>query len=309
MTGLMLAASPWTAIEFRAMGSRCRVVAPDPQHAQEARRLVDELERCWTRFAPDSELSRVNAAAGDLCLISRELHLALSIAARAHELSRGLFDIRCLDAVERVGYDRSWEDQQGRHLPRPARSAGCTASAAPPSAVELFDDPPAVLVTTGQRLDLGGIGKGLAADLVVERLLAAGADRVQVELGGDLRVAGDPWVGDRWTVEVDDALVPGRTALELDLDGGAAVATSSVLRRRWRRDGLTTHHIIDPRTMASAPSDLVTVTAIAHEAWRADVAAKCALIAGRARAAETAERLGARVLLFDARGYIDEAVP
>lgn len=59
-----------------------------------------------------------------------------------------------------------------------------------------------------------------------------------------------------------------------------AVATSSVLRRSWRRSGETTHHLIDPRTGVPSDSAAAAVTVVAAHAHWAEVLAKAALIAG-----------------------------
>ena len=122
-----------------------------------------------------------------------------------------------------------------------------------------------------------------------------------------MRVAGPSWRGGSWTVEVEHPSDRDRVICEIDLDGGA-VATSSVLRRRWSGPGGDSHHVIDPRTMRPADTDLVAVTAVATEAWRADVAATCGLIAGRAGAADVAASFGVRLLLFTADGAIDEVM-
>ncbi len=284
------AAGRWAVEEFRAMGSRCRVVAPETGLARRGRQRVEELDRRWTRFH-DSELTRLNDSGGRLCLISPDLHHVLTVAETAHRLSGGLFDIRCLDAVVEAGYGSAYELQTGLPIGAPVVE----------EPVELFDDPPAALVPAGCRIDLGGIGKGLAADIVADLLRATGAEHVQVELGGDIRVTGAPWDGRAWTVEVEDPRVRTHTVAELEIESGA-VATSSILRKRWVRDGRTSHHLIDPRTMRPADTDLVAVTAVADTAWRAEVAAKCALIAGRSEAADVLARLDARGLLFTAEG-------
>ncbi len=294
----------WAVSTFRAMGSRCRIVAPTSHEVDRGRATVERLEQSWTRFRPDSELNWLNAGAGRLCLVSDDLHAVLTVAERAHRISKGTFDIRCLDAVEGVGYTRSWDEG----------SVDATDSTFDPDAVPtlpaddqfvLFDEPPAVIVPSGHRLDLGGIGKGFAADVVADELIAAGAACVQVELGGDVRVAGSGWTDGGWTVEIEHPHDPDRVVATVDIDEGA-VATSSVLKRRWRNHGVVSHHLIDVRTMQSADTDLVAVTAIADRAWRAEVAAKCALIAGATDAADVVDSFGAGALLFGADGTIVE---
>ena len=58
-----------------------------------------------------------------------------------------------------------------------------------------------------------------------------------------------------------------------------AIATSTRLRRAWTRGGRDLHHLIDPHRRAGA-SGLASVTVVAGEAWRAEVLAKAAFVAG-----------------------------
>ena len=113
----------------------------------------------------------------------------------------------------------------------------------------------AVRLPAGVALDLGGIGKGAAADEVSAALLDAGvpASRgVLVNLGGDLRARGEAPEPHGWVVEVDDPLETGRTGLLALAEG--AIATSTKLRRAWTRGDRTLHHLIDPRTGEPAES-------------------------------------------------------
>ena len=129
-------------------------------------------------------------------------------------------------------------------------------------------------VAAGHGFDPGGIGKGLAADLVSAELLAAGAEGVLVNLGGDLRVRGrGPDQGD-WPLSVADPFRPDVELLRLAI-GDGALATSSRLLRRWRnRRGIEMHHLLDPATGAPTDTDVVAVTVLAGDAWWAEALTK-----------------------------------
>ena len=132
------------------------------------------------------------------------------------------------------------------------------------------------------RLDLGGIGKGRAADLVAEELIDSGAATGGcVNLGGDLRVFGDaPERSPAWAVGLENPDDEEAVLLVVGLADGA-LATSSTTRRRWRtEDGSQHHHLIDPRTRAPADTDLVSVSVIAGSTMTAEIHAKASLIAG-----------------------------
>jgi thiamine biosynthesis lipoprotein len=171
--------------------------------------------------------------------------------------------------------------------------------------IELDDLVRAVRLPLGVTIDLGGIGKGAAADEVSAVLLAAGVPGVTgvlVNLGGDLRARGAAPAPNGWVVDVDDPLRTGRAGL-LAL-GEGAVATSTRLRRTWTRGDRSLHHLIDPRTGAPADTGLASVTVVAGEAWRAEVLAKAAFVAGAREGAALVGAAGATGLLVTDDGDV-----
>jgi thiamine biosynthesis lipoprotein len=128
-------------------------------------------------------------------------------------------------------------------------------------------------------LDFGGIGKGRCADLVLERLLAAGAGGACVDLGGDVRVGGSGPEGDGWVIAIDDPFHPGEDLALIALSSGA-VTTSSRLRRQWSTVDGPAHHLLDPTTGHPARRGLAAVSVVAADAAWGEVHAKAALIAG-----------------------------
>lgn len=166
-----------------------------------------------------------------------------------------------------------------------------------------------VTVPAGVLLDLGGVGKGLAADLLVAELMEAGAAGACVNVGGDLRVAGAGPRPGGWSVRVDlagHARHPGRApggGPVLALAGGG-VATSSRRRRRWRHEGRDVHHLIDPAGGDPARSGLVTVAVAAATAGQAEILATAALVAGPGGAAELIADGGGTGVLVDDDGRL-----
>jgi thiamine biosynthesis lipoprotein len=143
--------------------------------------------------------------------------------------------------------------------------------------VEVDDVAGTARVPAGVSFDPGGIGKGLAADLAVVAVAAAGASGALVSVGGDVRVWGRPPQGQGWTLTVQDPFTPDRDAAAVVLrDGG--VATSSVLGRRWHHAGSPMHHVVDPATGSPVDNGVVAVTAVAGTAWWAEVLTKAVLV-------------------------------
>ncbi len=203
--------------------------------------------------------------------------------------------------------------------PAPAARARLTAGSGRRPLVALADpldivvDGSTVVVPVGLALDPGGIGKGLAADIVTAGLLAAGADGACVNLGGDLRVRGTAPVGTAlasaaegdpagWTISVDH---PHRVEPLVLLGlGDGAVASSTTLRRRWMHDGEVRHHLIDPRTGAPSASGVTFASAVAAEGWQAEALAKAVLLSGRRAPFAPLEGTGAEALAADADGRV-----
>lgn len=307
---------------FRAMGSDCHLIVCGPDAAllaAAARRRIEQLEGCWSRFLPTSELSRLNAAAGGWVPVGLDTRRLLLHAIEAWRLTAGRFDPTILPALRRAGYTASFEPgampigtaadmPDGTEWGGPVRPVSLIG----PGAIELAGD--AVRLPVGMALDAGGIGKGLAADLVCEETMAAGARSVCVNLGGDLRVAGPGpggagdagagagAAGTGWTVAVEHELRAAPLCL-LGLAGGA-VATSTTLRRRWRgADGALRHHLIDPFTGAPSTSDLELVSVVGGAAWLAEVLAKAVLLRGSATAFDILPP-GVQALAVDRRGVV-----
>ena len=194
---------------FPSMGSEARVrlesatLAPAElrRRAAEVRATLDGVERSLTRFEATSELSRFNADPRERVEAPPLVAELVRAALWAAEQSGGLVDAALLGELEREGYAAS------RTGVAPASLAEALAWAAPrraarPSpapAIARFEVDLLGRVTRppGVRLDSGGLGKGLAADLAARRLPAG--IRYAVSCGGDLALGGD------WMIAVTSA--------------------------------------------------------------------------------------------------------
>jgi thiamine biosynthesis lipoprotein len=262
------------AAEFPAMGSEARVVVVggDTDALVElARRRVDDLERKWSRFLPASEVSALNRARGHAVRVSPDTFDLVGRAVAGWQVTNGRFDPTVLGDVVRAGYDRPFAAvviRPGDGVSMLRRGCGEIVLDAAASTVTL---PPDV------GFDPGGIGKGLAADVVVAELLAAGAEGAAVSLGGDLRAQGTPPDGaPHWVVAVDH---PGAGRVVTIAMATGAVATSTTRLRAWTVGGAARHHVIDPATGAPAAGiTAAAVSAVAGAAADAEVAAKAALL-------------------------------
>ncbi len=245
-------------IKFAAMGSDVHVVVLGgrPDLCRFVRDRIAELEARWSRFRPDSELSRLNAMPGRPVVVSEDTRIAISAAVDAWRITEGRFDPSILAALVAVGYDRDFAS-----LDRGRTGAVVPAGPSPGCAgIEIDPIVRSISLPEGTTVDLGGIGKGLAADLVIADLRDAGALGGCVNIGGDLRAFGQGPTSAGWIVDLGH--LPG--VLIGISEGG--IATSSTLKRRWVRDGVEQHHLLDPRRGLPVDSGIAAVTVIAGTA-------------------------------------------
>ncbi len=287
---------------FAVMGATAEVtIIGGPRALLEvARGRLTDLERRWSRFIPTSEISRLNRAGGVPVRVSAETRLLVQRALDGHSVTGGRFDPTLLGAILRAGYVDSF-DQLGA---RPRRLDSTLVTGA--HRIEVDESAGTVRIPVGVGFDPGGIGKGLAADIVAEEVHALGAPGVCVNVGGDVRVLGSAPDGDAWRVMVESPWNRDAPMARLRLRDGA-VATSSRLRRRWvRDDGLAQHHIVDPLTGTSARSPVLAATAVASEGWKAEVLSKAAFL-DAGRGLELIEALGAAALVVVPDGVLSTA--
>jgi thiamine biosynthesis lipoprotein len=256
------------------------------------------LHRKLTRFDALSELSALNAEPRERLLVSTTLAVALDAALWAARRSHGLVDPTLVDELEAAGYASSRANLTPAPIERALAVAPERHPARPRSGSrwrEIEVDAVTGLVTrpTGVRIDTGGSGKGLAADLAADRL--AGYSRFVVDAGGDLRLGGDDAVPRR--VLIDHPLEDG-PAHEFELALGA-VATSGIRTRLWATPDGFAHHLLDPSRGEPAWTGLIQVTALGVTGLEAETLAKMAFLSGPERAGEILAEHGGLAVLDD----------
>jgi thiamine biosynthesis lipoprotein len=248
--------------------------ADEDRHHTIAR--LAELESVWSRFLPESDITRINRAEGAAVRVCPDTMTLLATMLEAWTVTRGGYDPSVLRSLVSLGYDASRHDPSQRTvLPPVGAHPGSLHD------IALVPEFGFVIVPAGVALDPGGIGKGLAADLIVGELLARGVEGALVSIGGDLVAAGTPPDPGGWVVgiEAPDPTAPQLCAIALD---GGAVATSSTISRRWSTPSGSRHHLIDPATGQPSSTDLSTVTVVAASGWLAEAHATAAALTGSA---------------------------
>jgi thiamine biosynthesis lipoprotein len=285
--------APLYETRLSTMGTRAHIAAVhgDAGLVEDAAARLADLHRMWTRFEPSSDISRINAHAGAPVAVSPETVLLVGLAVQARRETAGRFDPSVLPAVLAAGYDRDFAELtetstgSGEAIP----GVGCDGIVMDTAACT-------VTVPRGYAIDVGGIAKGLAADLLVADLLHSGAIGACVNIGGDLRAEGASPKPGGWIVGVEHPRA--QFLLGCIRIKSGAVATTSRVRRSWGPADARRHHLIDPITGRSANTGVQAVTAVAPEGWRAEAVAKAAFLAGAHSGAALLEEHGLSGLLI-----------
>jgi len=248
------------AWEFAATGTRWRLYHSGNAEQSVAVALADAIEldeARWSRFRQDSELTRLNRAAGTWQTVSEETFALLAACEKWRRHTGGVFQPLVGRALEAWGYEASISV---RAPFAPSSPSGMQVG----QSVRLDETRTRVLIPSGTSIDVGGIGKGWIAARAAGVITHLCDDpALLLDAGGDVvSVTGEHLVA-----------VEGPDELWIRLRAGQAVATSGHGRRRWvNGDGQAAHHLIDPATGAPGPRTQATV--IAEDPVAADVMAK-----------------------------------
>jgi FAD:protein FMN transferase len=271
--------------EFDCFGSRSAALVIGPGRAGSAHAgaaLVKRALLTWharfSRFLPDSELSRLNGDPRTTVPV-RPLMARFAQAVRdAGSLSGGLVDATLVGELEQAGYAHDLTQPLALATAlelAPVRAPAAASAARRWRALEVDLAASTVTRPPGVMLDSGGLAKGLFADVLGQAL--ATHQSFAVNCAGDLLLGG---CGD----------LPRPIRVESPFDGGTlhtfnlshtGVATSGIGRRSWLdRDGRPAHHLLDPASARPAFTGIVQVSALAPSALAAEIKAKAALLSG-----------------------------
>lgn len=279
----------WSGYGFRAMNTTVQTWLYSQTESQvlaDVQRLFASFERRLSRFDADSELSRLNAGQDETFQASPTLIDVIEAALWAAQATRGLYDPTILNALERAGYDRSFEQIE------PVQTTSLAIPLRVPN--QEFTEPKftnrptfrsvhinrarrEIYKPVGLGLDLGGIGKGWTVDRAADRLQGLGP--FLINAGGDIFAYQSPPGQKGWQIDLVHPRQPERSLASVRLHH-QALATSTIARRRWQRQGRPMHHLIDPRSGQPAETDALSVSVTAERTMLAELYAKVALIWG-----------------------------
>lgn len=264
---------------------------------------VEELEAALSNYRPESDVSKLNRAAGGPPMaIGRDLWLCLRRSIEGGAMTDGAFDVTIGPLI--ILWKAAWK---GGHLPTGAEIAAARALV-DYRAVRLDPDGQhAQLPRPGMRLDLGGNGKGFVVDQVVAVLRSLGIEAALVAAAGDIYALGAPPGRPGWTIGVRDPnRARGPLVDPLDMPILArpivlrdrAISTSGDYEQYGVIEGRRYSHIIDPRT-GQPVAHMASVTVVAPDATTSDTLDTALTVLGPQAAIEfAAKHPGIEVMVF-----------
>jgi thiamine biosynthesis lipoprotein len=264
----------------------------------EVEALLRTFERDYYAWA-DGELASINAALAAGEAIDTDVRMA-ALLGRARSIAAAsgyVFEPAVGALVELWGF----HSDAGEVTEPPAADAvAAWIEAAPSIAAVAIDGGQVSGGGVGLKLDLGGIAKGYAVDLILEVLRNHGIENALVNAGGDLRVLGSRR-GTAWRIGIRSPRSPDVLGV-IELADGESAFTSGDYERYYERSGRRLHHILDPTTGYPA-EHTQAITVLATDGTLADAAATALFVAGPDRWRDVAQALGVvAALRVDASG-------
>ncbi|MCW8918807.1 MAG: FAD:protein FMN transferase [Gammaproteobacteria bacterium] len=286
------------------MGSQFIFVAEGPRAPTlaaivAASERLRALEATLSSWKPGSEIYRLNDNGGKWIKLGADALALLQRAKTIHAETDGAFDVT-IGAL--------WDLYPFRDPLAPLPSAGQIAAALRHVGAERIEIDLATSrarLPAGMRVNLGGIGKGYAAQIAIETLRAHGIDNAAVSAGGDLYLLGGKQAGP-WTVRIENPRWEGQSIEQFTLRD-RSVATSGDGRRYLLRDGKRYSHIVDPRS-GQLVQGVQSATVITDDPTLADAYATAVCVLGPQAGMRWVEaRAGVEALIIDANGTVSRS--
>lgn len=261
--------------------------------------LVTQLDTRLSRTAEGSDIFKINNSGTEGCTVSAETAELISLCIEYHELTYGAFNAAIGPVMDAWGFASGGDN--GFRVPSDGE-LDVLLDISDPKAIHVSGST-VYLEKQGMVLDLGGVGKGYAADKAAEKLRSLGIRNAIISLGGNVWALGKNAEGKPWRVAVQNPDGTSNHIGILSLTDTSAVTTGGY-RRYFEEDGITYHHVIDPATGYPADSGIVSATIICPDSAKADILSTSVFILGTDKALELYNALGGfEMLLLTSDGY------
>lgn len=256
--------------------------------ARAALREIRRLEGLLSRFRPGSDISRLNRSAGrGPVKVCDETLEVLALALRVSEMSGGAFDVTSGPLVA------AWAVTSERPAAPGAETLASLGALVGYRSLSIDAGArSACLERPGQVVDLGGIGKGFAADAAAKVYREQGVTSAVIDLGGNVMAIGTRPDGSPWNVGIQDPAAPRGECLAVIRTAGRSVVTSGSYERFFEERGARYHHLVNPATGYPAESGLLSATVTCQSSALADGLSTAAFVLGLEGGLDLSTRAG-----------------
>jgi FAD:protein FMN transferase len=249
---------------------------------------IERIEKTYSRFLKDSELTRLNCSLKSWQAISNEFIFLIEKGINLNKETDGNFDITLKSTLDSIGYDAEYSFKPKN-----------VSSSLIKKIKEKTQKPILIKqnkVFVRKQIEFGGFGKGYALDQVASLLERKKVKKYYLNAGGDIYAKGD------WTILLEHPDDPSRVIGQIKLDG-MALASSAPNRRKWGQY----HHLINAKTKMPV-NTIKTVFVLSKKAIDADAYATALFTAGFEKAIELSKKLPAEALIVskDNKMYISK---
>ena len=270
-------------LTFRALGTQCELqfVAESGDLAEGFGRAavswVAAFERKYSRFLPDSLISRINAEAGlGWVDLDEDAESLFNLCQELHFMTGGILDVTALPVI-RLWYQNYQDKGNYPEVPdasvvkRALEKVGWDKIEREPGRIRLPE--------VGMSIDFGGFGKEYAVDKVAELGIRYGITDLLVDFGHDIRLFGKPPGAPCWHIGLENPCKPGSCWSSLGVSD-RGIASSGDYVRFFIKDGVRYGHIVDPRTGYPVSNGCRGITVVASSCLEAGILSTTAFVKG-----------------------------
>ncbi len=236
----------------------------------------DRIVKQYTRFDEGSELSDLNRHSGEWFKVNDEFFELIKYMLNLSEITDGAFDPTVIDFLEVYGYDKKYDFSKLDNPDLDKRIEEIARTRKSWKEIKVDEKTKMVKLSKGQRIDLGGVGKGYAIDCAFEKLESKGLKNFLIDAGGDIRAKGKNEKNEYWQIALKNENSKG----EVEIVGMMELKDESIASSgSWSRRVKQFHHLINPRT-GLPENKLKTVYVQAKKAIDSDSWATALFVAG-----------------------------
>lgn len=294
--------------EFLCMGTNIfqRIYGDNAKEvAKIAEFELKNFEGLMNFFVDSSEVSKLNQAAGfNEVLLSKDTYKVIKKAKEYSELCGGSFDITIAPLVT------LWSIfSKNQRVPSKLEIEGVLHLVNYKDIILNDEIKSAKLPKPGQRIDLGGIAKGYAADKIIKIYKKNGVKSAFINLGGNVLTLGNKPDGSPWSIGIQNPFAKRGEFIGAIKASNETIVTSGDYVRYFEADNARYHHILDPRTGYPSTSGIISATIIGKNSMQADALSTAIFILGLEKGLELINKINSLEAIFitsDKRVYVTQ---